>query len=279
MSVGGQGHGHGNGWEFAKVLGMIAVCVGLYKSYVTLQEINKRQEEQRILDWQHPEVFRLLANAGRKGIEFDKLRDQYWNTASYQNLPLDKRDEVELRRILISLIAKNAVTALGNDRFRIRSESDLCGAQNSAADILNNLGPKALAYIDRYNGQATSPQWVESFRKEYKLEPGEAQMLLAGLIGARYIGVHKTTGTVWDVVTHPEVQHEVEIVPVMYYSPCSGVRHATAEELRPQPVPEPGRYQRSTERPMPPPSEAYPQVLPQQNQRAPINRSTPPPRM
>jgi hypothetical protein len=246
---------------FGRFVGTVAVLFGLYKNYVALEEMNKRQADQAVLDWQHPEVFRLIADTGRKGIEFDTLKFKYWATAAYQHLALEKRDEVELRRILISLISKNAIVPLGDDRFRIRSESELCGAQNSASDILNNLGPQALAYIDKYSGTANSQQWVQTFAKQYHLEAGEAQLLLAGLVSNRWVGVHRQNGTVWNVVTHPEMQDQLQITPVVYYSPCGGYVRS-AEGVRPTPRPA------ST----PPPGEAYPQVLPEDRGRRPINQ-------
>jgi hypothetical protein len=275
-------------WGIAKLLGLGVSIITLIQGCSYIKDIAEKKQQESLIEWQQPEVFRLIANRGRDGISFADLSTSYRISGLTEpGLKLKPEDlqEAGLRRVLIRLISQTCVIPLGKDRFRIRSDSDLCGAQNTAQDLLNNLGSKALEIVDQWSGQATPEQVFLGFQQQLKISRGDAQLLFNGLVNFRSVGVHRQTNMVWNLVSHQEMMPMVQAPPVVFYSGgCVGCGARTTERVVPAsgvtPVPGPvvvPPEERFTPTPSPtydgppprkkttlPPSEGYPTVPPQQ---------------
>jgi hypothetical protein len=243
-------------WKYiARVGTIVAVLAGLAAvGDVALKERERAATEQEraakererianesdraILDWEEPQVFRIIEAAGHDGVSVEFIQDKIrlqGLTAEGLTIPKEKLNDLAIRRILLSLVSRRAVTPVGTDKFRALSDADLCGGQNPLNEILNRLTAPALEYVHSVNGQKDVPQLLYDFREKFHLKEGEAQALLGNLLNTRVVGIQKGTRKVWDLLTSPDNQRELESAPFIIL-----------DKLQPQPQsqPRPGQFER-----------------------------------
>jgi hypothetical protein len=194
----------------AAFIGLAAAAVGLIGSWLSLQEIAAKRREQAALEWQEPEVYRLIAASGTGGTSFSNLLKEFkveGLTASVE-IPKAKLDEFALRRILIELIDKKVIVVVGIDTYRVFADSDLCTNSHSLGEIQGKLAGKALTYLSSENGTRTQAQVIEHFRTAFGLEYGESQFLVISMLQSGWIGVHPKTQHVWNLILNPEKVRE-----------------------------------------------------------------------
>jgi hypothetical protein len=113
----------------------------------------------------------------------------------------------EFRRVLMKLTSMRVIVPVGTTKYRILGESDLCGCGYPAAEIINQMTPKALTYLTTNNGSQDMSELIQSFQTELgkQIGPGEAQLLFISLFQNRTIGVEmNTAGKVWNILARPD---------------------------------------------------------------------------
>jgi hypothetical protein len=185
-----------------------------------LQKAAADETEAHIQVWQETEVFRLIFAAGDNGITVDDLLKSYsldGLTVVGLDIPKNKLTDFELRRLLVSLINKRAIVALGTNKFKIPADCDFCGGSRSAQEVFDkNAGP-TLKYLAQENGTKSVEQVVTWMRDVLTLKNGEEYILFGALSGAHYIGVDKKSGNVWQMLVKPDKADDV------YFGPIAGV--------------------------------------------------------
>ncbi len=189
----------------ASILALVGSLVGSYLTVWAyrpqIEEIQRRQEMQEAADWEEPLVYSLVADAGHKGETINNLYDDYSKAAKKAARQGTVTRKVlgkdEFKRVLMKLTSMRVITPVGTTKYRILGESDLCGCGYAAAEIINQLTPKALTYLTENNGKLDASQVIEKFQTDQNFQTesgehigsGEAQLLFMHLFTGRYIGV------------------------------------------------------------------------------------------
>jgi hypothetical protein len=208
---------------FSPILSGVAIVVSFVTAYAywsQIQDIQRRQETEEAADWEEPQVYSLVADAGHSGETIDNLYDDYSkaakNAARQGRVTRKVLGKDEFRRVLMKLTSMRVIIPVGTTKYRILGESDLCGCSYPAAEIINQLTPKSLTYLTKNNGNLDVSQVIQKFQtaRDFETEtgehigPGEAQLLFIHLYQNRLIGVEiKTDGTlgnVWNLGARPD---------------------------------------------------------------------------
>jgi hypothetical protein len=202
---------------FSPILSGVALVVSLVTAYAywsQIQDIQRRQETQEAADWEEPQVYSLVADAGHSGETIDNLYDDYSkaakNAARQGRVTRKVLGKDEFKRVLMKLTSMRVIIPVGTTKYRILADSDLCGCGYPAAEIINQLTPKALTYLTTKNGVLDMSDVIQNFQTELgkNIGPGEAQLLFISLFQNRLIGVEINTdeslGKVWNLGARPD---------------------------------------------------------------------------
>jgi hypothetical protein len=208
---------------FSPISGVLALVVSLVTVVVywtQIQDIRGRLETQQNSDWEQASVYTLVADAGHSGETIEALYKDYSMDANYaiehKMVTQKVLGKDEFRRVLMKLTSMRVIIPVGTTKYRILGESDLCGCGYPAAEIINQMTPKALTYLTTNNGKLDTSQVIQKFQTDQKFEtdtgehigPGEAQLLFISLFQTRTIGVEINTdgslGKVWNLGARPD---------------------------------------------------------------------------
>jgi hypothetical protein len=165
--------------------GIIALVAAFASWWGTIAAINKNSDESREsaeLHWQMSIVYKIIERESKKhvlGVPLEDLRQQYVGEAvSAKEVALlkDKLSELELRKVLIQLLAMKLVYQTGEDKYITARAAILPGGHMTIS--INNAQLAIHSKLSTEKGRYTSSELADIIMKEAKVTRPEYELAI-----------------------------------------------------------------------------------------------------
>jgi hypothetical protein len=131
--------------KMAGIIGGLAAAVGIY---VQLSDINRKEKEKKIEDWQTGVVYEIIGNS-KTPISLTDISIQYTSAAQKfpQNIPREKLDDAHLHLALIRLIQSQSIIAVRNGVYTTRNYLDSKESSAAAFKMVDDLNRQTATHI------------------------------------------------------------------------------------------------------------------------------------
>jgi hypothetical protein len=171
--------------KWANAIGMVSAAIALASLAITLENIRRDTEKARIIEWQEVAVFSIITDAGLDGLSFNDIQSQYKIKAGdlADELPRTEIQTQALRRVLLSLLAKRAISLRSDGKYGVPLESTSVQALRDLEkrrEIIK-LGQEVLQIVSEHPGLYTANQLEIMLKDKFTFSNQDFTLLLSDM--------------------------------------------------------------------------------------------------
>jgi hypothetical protein len=179
--------------KWANLIGVISAVIALASLAVTVGNMRSDAVKARTNEWQEVAVFSIISEAKLEGISFADIQSQYKTKAADlpDELPRTEIQTQALKRVLLSLLAKRAISVRSDNRYGVALEPTPYQAHGEYEKDLriNEIGDEVFKIVSEQPGRYTKEELATLLRGRFEFTDVEFGKLL---IEMEQLGAIKT---------------------------------------------------------------------------------------
>lgn len=187
--------------RWANIIGVASAVIALSSLAVTVANIRSDAVKARINEWQEVAVFSIISDAKLEGVSFSDIQSQYKTKAGDlpDELPRTEIQTQALKRVLLSLLAKRAISVRSDGRYGVALDSTPFQAfgEYERGLRMDKIGDEVLKIVLEQPGRYTKEELATLLRGRFEFTDVEFARLLTNMehMGAiKFDGNGKITG-------------------------------------------------------------------------------------
>ena len=186
--------------KWATLGGVISAAVALLTLAINVAAVRRDFQKAQINEWQEVTVYSTILDAKLEGLTFDDIQRNY--TIKAKDLPEElPRPEIQtqaLKRILLTLIAKRAISMRSDGKYVFAIDPVAPGEVPlvDAAIRMEAVGGAIIDLVSKQPGRYTPQEISELLKGRFRFSDVEFQRLLVNMREGKHIRIDKQ-GKVW----------------------------------------------------------------------------------